>query len=130
MDKQVLLLISFLVLCSTASTCEENTTGNFISSASSSINCKDIPFPLGIPGETAEYHLVTNTPIPASAVEKFTLSLGPAEEKNGLPLQWIQLQSSKAIGAHFQGLGFNKPVSFALDGRRKIDFPLSAAGRR
>ena len=57
--------------------------------------------PIGKPGLTATYRHESGSSIPGSVVKTFTLGLGPLEEKNGTPFQWLHLQATKSNGERF-----------------------------
>jgi len=57
--------------------------------------------PIGKPGLSAMYRLEPSGAIPGSVVKTFTLALGPSEEKNGHPFQWLHLRATKANGEFF-----------------------------
>ena len=102
MHKRVFLLIYIWVFSSGVLMGAEKTTGDSLSSIPSSSNYKDNIIPLGEPGQSAVYHIDINTPVAGSTVETFSLCLGPVEEINGSPAQWLQLQCTKGNGAHFR----------------------------
>ena len=55
-------------------------------------------FPLGTPGQAATYHIAKDGAIPASVITTYILHLGPVEEKDGTPYQWLHVESHKANG--------------------------------
>ncbi len=57
--------------------------------------------PMGKPGLAATYRHESGDAIPGSLVKTLTLALGPLEEKNGRPFQWLHLHAAKANGESF-----------------------------
>lgn len=102
MPTRILSLIFLCLFSHGILIAEENRSENSTAADSSASAFQSKTAPLGEPGQAAIYHLETSAPIPASAVETITLRLGSVEEKNGAPLQWLQLQNTKGNGAQFR----------------------------
>ncbi len=58
--------------------------------------------PLGKPGLAATYRHESGDAIRGCVVKTLTLSLGPVEQRNGRPFQWLSLHAAKANGESFR----------------------------
>jgi hypothetical protein len=60
------------------------------------------PGPIGKPGLVATYRHESGGAIRGCVVRTLVLSLGPLEERNGRPFQWLHLHAAKANGESFR----------------------------
>ncbi|MEW6234451.1 MAG: hypothetical protein AB1656_03615 [Candidatus Omnitrophota bacterium] len=67
----------------------------FVMSSSLAIADVNLSYPIGQPGQWAQYQIIASATVPESVVKTFTLTFGPLDTMRETPCQWIRLEAIK-----------------------------------